>query len=88
MTPSQERGRAYLMLRMPTYRAAFQALVADQVFLDICEAYDLAHTGMEYWSGSEQAVRDKMIADYRELLISLESDARNRAASQGHGHGP
>lgn len=74
MTPSQERGRARLILRIPHLRAIVDQ-VTDEAFLDILESYDLACQGLEYWTRSEGETRDIMIAEYTELMAALEADA-------------
>ena len=75
MTPCQKRGRARLMLRLPLWRAAFQHS-SGQNFLDVCEAYDLAYVGLDHWIRSDRPIRSDMIAEYRELMASLEFEAQ------------
>jgi len=75
MTRIEERGRARLKLRFPDWRARFD-LAASENFLDVCEAYELAHVGLDYWTRSDAPLRDEMIADYRDLMASLELEAQ------------
>jgi hypothetical protein len=75
MTRIQERGRARLIMRLPSWRARFER-ASSQSFLDVCEAYEEAWTALEKWSRSERPTSSTMIADYRELVTSLELDAK------------
>ena len=75
MTRIEERGRARLKLRFPDWRARFD-LAKSEPFLDVCEAYELAHVGLDYWTRSDAPLRDEMIADYRNLMASLELEAQ------------
>ena len=81
MTPSHKRGRARLMMRLPDWRAAFQQS-SNRNFLDVCEAYDLAHVGLDYWMRSNRPIRSVMIAEYRELMAFLELDAQLWVATE------
>ena len=75
MTRIEERGRARLKLRFPDWRARFD-LAKSEPFLDVCEAYELAHVGLDYWARSDAPLRDEIIADYRDLVASLELEAQ------------
>ncbi|MET8524108.1 hypothetical protein [Nocardioides sp. NPDC004968] len=75
MTRIEERGRARLKMRFPDWRARFD-LAASENFLDVCEAYELAHVGLDYWTRSDAPLHDEMIADYRDLMASLELEAQ------------
>ncbi|GAU87044.1 hypothetical protein [Bosea sp. BIWAKO-01] len=80
-TPLQERGRARLMLRLPVWRAAF-AQTFDYAFLDICEAYELAWNGLEFWINSDAPTRSERIEEYQQLMASLELEAASSAAAE------
>lgn len=71
MTPLQNRGLSRLLLRMPAWRVELRAAQAA-LFLDICEAYDLAWDGIAYWCTRGDATR---VAEYREFADNLENDA-------------
>ena len=62
------------MLRLPVWRAAFEQAY-DEIYLDICEAYELAWDGLEFWTRSEAPERAERIMEYEELAASLESEA-------------
>ena len=84
MTRIQERGRARLKLRFPDYRARFD-LAASDVFLDLCEAYELANVVLDHCIRSDAPIRSAMITEYREIIASLEADAK-RFATNGPVH--
>ncbi|HEV7336725.1 MAG TPA: hypothetical protein VGO06_12205 [Bosea sp. (in: a-proteobacteria)] len=75
MTRIQERGRARLKLRLPSWRDRFD-LASGQAFLDVCEAYDLTCAVLEYWAKSEAPTRSSIIAEYEELMAALELEAQ------------
>lgn len=75
MTRIQERGRARLMLRLPVWRGRFE-IASSQSFLDVCEAYELAWMGLEHWARSDTPTSRAVHNDYREIVASLESDAK------------
>lgn len=75
MSRIQERGRARLKLRLPAWRDRFE-LASSQSFLDVCEAYELAWIGLENWTRSGAPNSPAIVADYRELVASLELDAQ------------
>jgi hypothetical protein len=60
---------------MPEARAQLEH-ASSESFLDVCEAYELAWVGLEHWTRSDASVSNEMVAEYRELLASLELDAR------------
>ncbi|SEG59585.1 hypothetical protein SAMN04488115_107205 [Bosea lathyri] len=75
-----ERGRARLIMRLPSWRARFERS-SSQSFLDVCEAYEQAWVALEQWSRSERPTSSTMVADYREIVASLELDAKLYATS-------
>jgi hypothetical protein len=75
MSPIQELGRARLKLRLPAWRVRFDR-ASSPSFLEVCEAYELAWIGLDYWRRSETANSPAIVADYRELIASLELDAK------------
>ena len=75
MTPIQERGRARLKLRLPEWRARFD-LAASEVFLDLCEAYELANVVLDHCIRSDAPISSALITEYREIIASLEADAK------------
>ncbi|MGO4815806.1 hypothetical protein AB4156_40590 [Cupriavidus sp. 2MCAB6] len=77
MTPIQKRGLTRLMLRLPGLRAGFEQ-TSDEIFLDLCEAYELAWIGLDFWTRSEAPERAERIMEYEELAASLESEALAR----------
>jgi hypothetical protein len=79
MSHLAECGRARLKLRMPEARAQLER-ASSESFFDICEAYELAWVGLEHWTRFDASVSDEMVAEYRELLASLELDAQFMAA--------
>ncbi|SEG29037.1 hypothetical protein [Bosea lathyri] len=79
MTHLAECGRARLKLRMPEARAQLER-ASSESFLDICEAYELAWVGLEHWTKSDASESSEMVAEYRELMASLELDAQFVAA--------
>lgn len=80
MTRIHARGRARLIMRLPSWRARFER-ASSQSFLDVCEAYEEAWAALEKWSRSERPTSGTMVADYRELVASLELDAKRYATS-------
>jgi hypothetical protein len=82
MTRIQERGRARLKLRLPSWRARFERS-SDQAFLDVCEAYELAWMALEHWKNSDTPTSRAIITDYQEIIASLELDARLFATCDG-----
>ncbi|MGO4741451.1 hypothetical protein AB4099_33400 [Bosea sp. 2KB_26] len=74
MTPIQKRGLTRLMLRLPGLRDGFEQ-TSDEIFFDICEAYELAWIGLDFWTRSEAPERAERIMEYEELAASLESEA-------------
>ena len=81
MTPIQERGRARLKMRFPDWRAHFD-LAASEVFLDICEAYELTNVVLEHCIRSDAPISSTMITEYREIMASLEADAKRFAKKE------
>lgn len=75
MTPIQERGRARLKLRFPDWRDCFD-LASSLSFLEVCEAYELACTGLEHWTKLDNSSNTAMVAEYRGLVTSLALDAQ------------
>ncbi|UZF93782.1 hypothetical protein [Bosea sp. NBC_00550] len=75
MTRIEERGRARLKLRFPDCRARFD-LGSGEFFLDLCEAYELANVALEHWIRSDAPKSGAMITEYREIIASLEAEAK------------
>lgn len=75
----RERGRARLKLRLPDWRSRFE-LASGHSFLDICEAYELAHIGLDFWGRSDTPISNAMIAEYQEAIAALELEAQALAA--------
>ncbi|GAU84703.1 hypothetical protein BIWAKO_04640 [Bosea sp. BIWAKO-01] len=63
------------MLRLPSWRAAFEQNSDDPVFVDICEAYELVWSVLDFLITSGRPEATDRIEEYRELAASLESDA-------------
>lgn len=80
MTRIQERGRARLIMRVPSWRGRFER-ASNQSFLDVCEAYEEAWAALEQWSRWERPASSTMVAEYREIVASLELDAKLYATS-------
>lgn len=75
----EEQGRARLMLRIPQHRQAF-AGASSEVFLDICEAYELTWSALGHWARSPAAERADRLEEYRAILAELEFEAAQYAA--------
>jgi hypothetical protein len=75
MTRIEERGLARLILRLPDWRARFER-VSSQAFLEVCEAYELACVALDHWTKSDTPTSSAMIAEYKELVASLEREAQ------------
>ena len=75
MSQLQELGRARLKLRLPGWQAHFER-ASNPSFLDVCEAYELAWIGLCHWTRSETATSRAIAAEYRELIASLELEAK------------
>lgn len=74
-----ECGRTRLKLRLPEWRTRFER-ASGHSFLDICEAYELAHIGLDFWARSDTAISGAMITEYQEVIAALEREAQLLAA--------
>ncbi|MFC7053330.1 hypothetical protein ACFQI3_11590 [Hansschlegelia quercus] len=74
MTQVDERGLARLKLLWPGHRAALHARWSlDPHFRELCEAYELAHGGLEHWVRQHPAPRER-VEEYKELIDATEQD--------------
>lgn len=87
MSRIQERGRARLKLRLPAWARRFE-LASSQSFLDVCESYELAWVGLELCMRSDTPDSRGIIADYRELVASLELEAQHYATRDAEPFSP
>lgn len=73
-TELSEHGRQRLKSRFPEHQLAIAAS-ADDGFVELCEAYELASAAIAHWSRSTQPERDERLREYHELAASLEKEA-------------